>query len=55
VALSRDASDAPLFLMITDSEATSYKVRADDDNLYILLRNRWKDEWSLESFWGSNS
>jgi hypothetical protein len=37
VALSRDPSDAPFSLMITDSEATSYKVGADDDNLYILL------------------
>jgi hypothetical protein len=55
VALSRDASDAPFSLMITDSEATSYKIRPDDDNVYILLRNRWKDEWSLESFRGSNS
>jgi hypothetical protein len=31
-------------------EATFYKVRADDGNLYILRHNSWKDEWSLESF-----
>jgi hypothetical protein len=27
-----------------------YKVRADDDNLYILRQNSADGEWSLESF-----
>jgi hypothetical protein len=31
-------------------EATFFKVRADDGNLYILRHSSPGDEWSLESF-----
>jgi len=31
-------------------EATFFKVRADDGNLYILRRHDAGDEWTLESF-----
>jgi hypothetical protein len=31
-------------------EATFFKVRADDGNLYILRHRGGQDEWSLESF-----
>lgn len=31
-------------------EATFYKVRADDGNLYILRHDYVPDEWRLESF-----
>jgi hypothetical protein len=33
-------------------DATFFKVRADDGNLYILKHNGPQDEWSLESFRG---
>ena len=29
---------------------TYFKVRADDDNIYILKYDEHKDEWSLEFF-----
>ena len=29
---------------------TYFKVRADDDNIYILKYDERKDEWSLEFF-----
>jgi hypothetical protein len=29
---------------------TYFKVRADDDNIYILKYEEHKDEWSLEFF-----
>ena len=31
-------------------EATFFKVRADDGNLYILRHHDVGDEWTLESF-----
>ena len=31
-------------------EATFFKVRADDGNLYILRHGTAGDDWSLESF-----
>ena len=31
-------------------EATFFKVRADDGNLYILKHDPASDEWTLESF-----
>lgn len=31
-------------------DATFFKVRADDDNLYILSHSSVRDEWNLESF-----
>lgn len=31
-------------------EDTFFKVRADDNNLYILRHSPATDEWSLESF-----
>lgn len=31
-------------------EATFFKVRADDGNLYILRHHAADDRWSLESF-----
>ena len=32
------------------TDYTYFKVRADDDNIYILKHDEHKDEWSLEFF-----